>query len=474
MKLHLHPEPELEFARGRHICPRAGIATWDVYDSRMAVRRDRILVGSVGTSEGLEQLDAWLTRCSSPMVGKIGARQPNLFPSFCGFNAHAGFRATLRHEPEIQRRITNATVRRLLSVDAHADRVREAVEVYFDHVKFLAQNRVTDVVICVIPDDLYDVISVRTRALVEDPVDAADEPVDLEWNFRRALKARCLHLGVPLQLVRAASLSASPRGLQDDATRAWNFSTALYYKANKTVPWRLPAEPSRPPVCFAGIGFYRSRDREVVSTSLAQIFNELGNGVILRGTPVDVSKEDRRPYLSPDQANDLLRRALAEYRTALEHAPARLVVHRTSRFRPEELDAFRAAAHDAGVSTVDFLTIGDTDLRLFRKGLYPPARGSRLEIAPDDHLLYTRGSVPFYGTYPGMYVPQPLRIGIPEAEESPSALCAEVLALTKLNWNLTQFDGKHPITLQCARKVGDVLKYLPPEERPPISYGFYM
>lgn len=473
MKLHLHPEPELEFARGRHVCPRAGIGSWDVYDSRLTVRRDRILVGSVGTAEGLEHLEAWLGRCRAPIPGKPGARQPNLFPGFCGFNEGAGYRATLRNEPEIQRRMTLGAIRQVLAVKDHSDRVREAVELYFDHVKFLAQNRIVDVVVCVLPDDLYDEVAVRERKSVEDPVEAPDLP-ELEWNFRRALKARCLHLGVPLQLVRTMSLTPSPKGLQDDATRAWNFCTALYYKANKTVPWRLPADSNRPAVCFAGIGFYRSRDRNVVSTSLAQIFNELGNGVILRGTPVDVSKDDRRPFLSAEQAETLLRRALSEYRTALEHAPARLVIHRSSRFRAEEIEAFRSAAHAEGVSTVDFLTIGDADLRLFRQGLYPPVRGSRIELASHTHLLYTRGSVPYYGTYPGMYIPQPLRIDIPEAEESPATLCGEVLALTKLNWNLTQFDGKHPITLQCARKVGKVLKYLPPEERPQISYGFYM
>ena len=61
-----------------------------------------------------------------------------------------------------------------------------------------------------------------------------------------------------------------------------------------------------------------------------------------------------------------------------------------------------------------------------------------------------------------------------ETEESPSTICREVLALTKMNWNDTQFDGKHPITLHCARRVGDILKYIEPDEKPPISYGFDM
>ena len=56
-------------------------------------------------------------------------------------------------------------------------------------------------------------------------------------------------------------------------------------------------------------------------------------------------------------------------------------------------------------------------------------------------LLYTRGSVPYYGTYPGLRVPRPLLL-VPH-ENSDSALpklAEEVLALTKVNWNTTQFD----------------------------------
>jgi argonaute-like protein implicated in RNA metabolism and viral defense len=62
-----------------------------------------------------------------------------------------------------------------------------------------------------------------------------------------------------------------------------------------------------------------------------------------------------------------------------------------------------------------------------------------------------------------------------ESDESPSVICSEILALTKMNWNNTQFDGKYPITLQCARRVGDIMKYLGENDaEPQISYSFYM
>ena len=56
----------------------------------------------------------------------------------------------------------------------------------------------------------------------------------VESNFRRALKAACLHLGVPLQLIRAASLEANPPGMQDDATEGLELlhCTLLQVKSN--------------------------------------------------------------------------------------------------------------------------------------------------------------------------------------------------------------------------------------------------
>lgn len=43
-----------------------------------------------------------------------------------------------------------------------------------------------------------------------------------------------------------------------------------------------------------------------------------------------------------------------------------------------------------------------------------------------------------------------------------------------MNWNNTQFDRKFPITIDCSRNVGEILKYVPPEQKPQIKYSFYM
>jgi hypothetical protein len=57
----------------------------------------------------------------------------------------------------------------------------------------------------------------------------------------------------------------------DDATRAWNFSVAIYYKA-EGYPWKLTQ--MSPGTCYAGITFYKdlSDPQGNIKTSMAQVF----------------------------------------------------------------------------------------------------------------------------------------------------------------------------------------------------------
>jgi hypothetical protein len=88
--------------------------------------------------------------------------------------------------------------------------------------------------------------------------------------------------------------------------------------------------------------------------------------------------------------------------------------------------------------------------------------------------LYTRGSVDFFATYPGLYIPRPLHFRCESVEATARQLAVETLALTKMNWNDTQFDQAAPITLVAARKVGAVLKYIGDERPIADRYSNYM
>jgi hypothetical protein len=473
MKLQHIAEPRLVFARGEHICPRHGIATCGVYDARdSTVRRDRVFLGAVGDSKSLEALAAWVARCAEPIARNAEARQPHLFTDFCGVRKGVGFDSQLVFHEELSRPLRNIDVDGVVKESTFKARVEKAVELYYENIRFLAENRHVDVIVCVLPERLHTAVASEREGDAEETLEASHD-VTGEMNFRRALKAKAMHLAKPLQLVREVSLMPGAKGQQDDATKAWNFATALYYKSGPTVPWKLTQSPARL-TCAVGIAFYRSRDYQSVNTSLAQIFDELGHGLILRGTPVDFSKDDRTPRLTADQAKQLLERALGEYRLAMKTAPARVVLHKSSNFAPEEMEGFDDAAQSLNIHTVDYVTLLDSRLRVYRNGQYPPYRGSFFSLDEKTHVLYSRGSVWFYETYPGKYVPAPVEVRIIRSDETPMALATEILGLTKMNWNNTQFDGKYPVTLGCARKVGEILKYLPDHEQIQNRYSFYM
>src|SRR3989449_5446941 len=126
-------------------------------------------------------------------------------------------------------------------------------------------------------------------------------------------------------------------------------------------------DPSQYTTCFVGVSFYRSLDRSALLTSMAQVFDERGDGMVIKGGPITLSKEDRTPHLDAQGADTLLREALAAYREVHDTMPARLVIHKTSSFNAPELDGFSAAASARQISQTDFVSVTrDVTLRLFR------------------------------------------------------------------------------------------------------------
>src|SRR5690606_15521184 len=120
-------------------------------------------------------------------------------------------------------------------------------------------------------------------------------------------------------------------------------------------------------------------DKKTIQTSIAQIFNEHGKGVILRGEEIELSKNDRTPHLTNRQAFDLLDQSLKEYHNTIKQTPKRLVIHKTSKYNQAELDGFREAAMKYHIDKLDMVTINQySDFRIYREKDYPHLRGTHL------------------------------------------------------------------------------------------------
>jgi hypothetical protein len=291
------------------------------------------------------------------------------------------------------------------------------------------------------------------------------------WNIHHALKAHAMRFAIPTQLVWENRL----RGLgltQDPASMAWNFFTALYYKAGN-VPWLLQHVP--PNSCYVGVSFYQESPLKdaATQTSLAQVFSSSGEGLVLKGRRAIMDKKrDRKPHLDETGAEQLLKQAIKLYAQHHGSKPSRVVLHKSSRYWPEELTGFRKALGE--IYQYDFLTLERLDTRFMRLGKEPPLRGTVITLAPRHHVLFCVGYIPYLGAYPGFRIPNPLEIVEHHGESPTQLICQEILSLTKLNWNSCSFASSDPITLLFARTVGRILTELPTDVVPQTKYKFYM
>jgi hypothetical protein len=156
--------------------------------------------------------------------------------------------------------------------------------------------------------------------------------------------------------------------------------------------------------------------------------------------------------------------------------PAAVSLHKTSSFSEDERAGFEQARDESGLSECELVWIVHSERAMLIRGTeyHPPLRGTLLAINEQEHALYTHGSVPFYKTYPGLYVPRMLGIRPALTERTIEEIAAEILALTKLNWNRARLDGKKPITLLTAQRVGQILRHVPLDVTPAPSYANYM
>jgi hypothetical protein len=494
-------DPEVEFGQGNSATIKEGLVRYGPYSTRLgAAHPTTVRVGFVGTKASTDGAIAFFRRLTTKIPS--GRPRPILAPDYPGF-AEA-FRSELALDPRWVSTIQDDDVDAALKLPP-SEAFKVCLRLWADPVREFASRDIRpDVIVCAIPADVLAVCRVvklprreprprpsarKARAakagqlafdfdLREYPpgsieAESQPQPEDLlQRNFRRALKAAVMDakFPIPTQIATPHLYEEGLKKQEDPATRAWNVSVAVFYKANG-IPWR--AAPEVQHTCFVGISFhhlYRTSSH-VVFSSLAQAFPTEGDGFALRGEEIPWDEKDRIPHLDEAQAHLLLTRVADTYRNYTGRDPIRVVVHKTSEFNASEERGMRRALAD--IPTVELHTLRSGEFRLLRQGTYPPNRGT-LCVFGTARFLFTTGYSPLRETYDGPHVPIPLEMVGADGHGDETA-ARELLGLTKMNWNAARDHMALPVSLAFARQVGLVMSEFPSGKGEPLpSYRFYM
>lgn len=489
------PPPVLEFGGpGEFFDPKTGLREAGPFDVRFGAGHvSQVKVGFVGPVDVVRRATRWLERCRGHIPS--GMESKAQYPDYPGFGRV--FRAELVSDSRWQFVFDGEPDPLTLAMHIRNEDVQFAkvIDLYARGIEYLASRDLVprpDVVVCCIPEQLqgYTVqkeVSAEERKAARaierdrmqgqlglfDNMEVEEQEEDLLFrDFRRALKARAMRAGVPIQL-GTDRLFLDEQADQDPATRAWNSTVALYYKAGG-IPWRLRTEG--PETCFVGVSFhhFKTTERHLVRSSIAQAFSSDGEGFALRGESVPWDeRQGRNVHLTRAQALRLGSSILAEYESRTGAPPRRIVLHKTSRFDRAEQEGFDEAFRS--VPIVELINIMSTQFRLVRHGAYPPRRGTLCRVNGEAAYLFTTGYMPSIGTYPGGHIPAPARI------ESRNTLDVErasvdIMGLTRMNWNTASITNGQPVTLLFARRVGGIMaEWTLLEDRdPPSSFRYYM
>jgi hypothetical protein len=466
MTLQWLEEPELSFGNSQtHTNPKIGIPLFGPKSLNTSRHKSQVHIGFVGEPDAIEKVKRFLSDCSK---GILAVDVENGSQSFPGISTEQGFGFEIVQSDSLVQKITSSEKELIKKNESLESQFSATLDLIEEKVSILCeQDHPLDYIFIVLTESVYnDIRVVKTF----DPILGKGR---VTRNFRRALKARLMKYNKPTQIIRDSTTehTSDERAMQDLATRAWNIITGMYFKVGG-LPWGPTG--LEPATCFVGISFFHPfGEPSYMRASIAQAFNEHGDGLVLRGQKFKWDDEiGKSPHLTQTLANQLVTEVIHRYQMELKQKPRRVVIYKSSRFEPAERDGFKNALVE--VPEYDLVTVGTSgNFRLFRSGEYPPLRGTIMNVGKN-HFLYTTGYVPELKKYPHGHVPAPLRIVDHYGDTSKNQLLQELFVLTKMNWNTANVDGAFPITLQFARLVGEILKEFPEDEIPNPKYIYYM
>jgi hypothetical protein len=444
-------EPTIQFDGGSAVAPKRGLVQ---YGPRLNSNQHQTLnIGAIGDRISIRRLNDLFLDMETPIHPDLDGEgiRPWRVP-YPGMGSDSNLDISIAFRERWRTRLQDAD---LVGLEAESDprtKMEYFLELLGDDLDWLASDDpAPDVIILCIPEKVMD-------ECTPDGQDHANVSADGS-DLRNRVKILGMENSIPTQLIKPSTLDISSE--RQKASRGWNLTVGLLYKAQRGHPWKT--KELEEGACYAGISFYQERGTEgdVVRAALAHVFARK-DYTILQSEPMADLEEDEngRPHLSAEGAQQVTEKIVEYYkRRNRGRLPERLLLQKTSPFWPDERTGFAEGAADVPVNDFVHIRTRNTGVRLFPDGEFPPLRGTLLSIPHDDiHYLYTTGYTPEMATYEGSNIPEPIEIRPDQQCESDrEKLCREILFLTKLDWNTSDFAVKEPVTLKVSRKVSRVL-----------------
>jgi hypothetical protein len=309
-----------------------------------------------------------------------------------------------------------------------------------------------------------------------------------DFDLHDHLKATTAVRRLPIQVVLEDSALTYP----DRASVMWRIGLALYVKAGG-IPWKLA--DMDPETAYIGISYAvrpveSQRPRFV--TCCSQVFDAEGSGLeFVAYDAHEVEVQSDNPFLSRTEMFRVLTRSMDLYRR--RHAgrsPRRVMVHKNTEFKFDEVDGAMEAFHLC--EAVDLVQIvedvGWRGIRIDRgrdgdgKGepaAFPVSRGTVIGLSPREALLWTHGNVQAIAGGRSYFqgarsTPRPIRM-VRHAGHGPwDDTARAVLGLSKMNWNNDALYDPLPVTMSYAKVLARVIKRMSGLGSAPYQFRFFM